>query len=125
MPLQPVAPLPAIVESNHKLSEETIHYLRLFAAQAAPHEGCGIIHIDGSVTRRANVFNGDRRCNFEMEVEFDFDVPAFAIWHSHPGGRNFPSDSDHIGMHKMYQAGIKLPWVIVAAGEVTIWELSE
>ena len=123
--LRIAASLPPVVESDYNLSEQTLLTLNIFAAQAAPYEGCGIIHVDGSVTRFANIYKGDRRCNFEMEVDFNFDVPAFAIWHSHPGGRYFMSDSDHAGMHAMYQAGIKLPWVIVAHGEATIWELAE
>lgn len=117
--------LPPVIESDYELSEQTLLTLNVFAAQAAPYEGCGIIHIDGSVTRFANISRLDRRHNFEMEADFDFEIPAFAIWHSHPGGRDFMSDSDHAGMHKMYQAGIKLPWVIVAHGEATIWELAE
>ena len=119
-------PLPPIAESDHRLSEETMLVLQIYAEQAAPYEGCGVIHIDGSVTRFANIFRGDRRRNFEMEVDFNnFDIPASAIWHSHPGGRDFMSDSDHAGIHQMYQAGIKLPWVIMANGEATIWELVE
>lgn len=118
-------PLPPIVESEYELSDQTILTLQIFAAQAAPFEGCGIIHIDGSVTRFSNIFRGDRRNNFEMEVDFNFDVPAFAVWHSHPGGRDFMSDTDHVGIHNMYQAGIKLPWAIVANGEVTIWDIEQ
>lgn len=117
-------PLPAIIESDYDLSEQTELALVVFAVQAHPYEGCGIIHVDGSVTRFANIFHGDRRGNFEMEVDFDFfDVPAFAVWHSHPGGRDFMSDTDHASMFQMYQAGIRLPWAIVANGQITMWEL--
>lgn len=122
--LRAVRSLPPVVESGYELSSQTIALLRLFSEREYPYEACGIIHADGSVTSLANVFHGDRRCNFEMEVDFEAGVPAFAIWHSHPGGRDFLSDSDHKNMHEMYQAGMELPWVIVAAdGEITIWEL--
>lgn len=97
--------------------------ISVLAARAAPYEGCGIIHIDGSVTSCPNIFEGDRRYQFAMEVDFDFEVPAMAIWHSHPGGRPFMSDHDHAGICEMYRMGVELPWAIAAAGEIHVWDL--
>lgn len=116
--------LSPLVESSYQVPEQAAFEMKVFAAQAAPYEGCGVIHEDGSVTRVANIFAGNRRHGFEMDIDLDFGVPVVAIWHSHPGGRPFMSDRDHIGMCEMYRMGVKLPWVIVAHGEVTAWELS-
>jgi proteasome lid subunit RPN8/RPN11 len=112
-----------LVELDYVFDPDTLFNLQLHAAKEAPYEACGVIHIDESITLLPNVFEGNRRSNFAMDVDFDFSVPAFAIWHSHPGGRPFMSDSDHLGMTEMYRAGIKLPWVIVAGGRTTMWSL--
>jgi proteasome lid subunit RPN8/RPN11 len=81
-----------------KLVEAQRDWLIKRAKQGAPYEVCGFILGDGSVVEIPNVAT-DPTKTFAMDREhLVTKVPdpkaVVALWHSHPDGRQAPSDTD-------------------------------
>lgn len=95
--------------------------LRYLAIAGYPFEVCGTIHEYGVIHNCQNVFCGDKRHGFDMEVDIE-DKSIVAIWHSHLNGLVEPSKDDLLGMELMATHGLVFPWVIATPKCVTAWQ---
>lgn len=105
---------------NFDLPTKVVTDLQILARDGLPYEVCGIIHSHHIIHQYPNVFHGDRKHGFNMDVDISsFDVRA--VWHSHPRGLNRPSSDDLICMEDLASQGYTVPWIIVTRNEVTEW----
>ena len=104
------------------LTDKIKHDLQILAKDGYPYEICGLLHPHGIIHQYENTFCGDHRKGFDMEVDIP-DAQITAIWHSHPGGLERPSDDDVECMKHLVQHGYDFPWIIVTDKSVTAWKL--
>ena len=110
------------------VDEIVIEALIREAAEAHPHECCGILYgASGHIARAqatANVHSDPAR-HFEIDPQALLDAHRSArvggarvagYYHSHPNGRAAPSGTDRASA-----SGDGRVWAIVASGEVTFW----
>ena len=103
-----------------QLSDDQKRAMLIAADMSHPREACGIVSRTGSVVLLRNV---SQRPETEWEVDPDEIVRCYqkhgapvAVWHSHPGGTTTPSEIDYA------KHVLKVPMIIVAAGEVYVYE---
>jgi len=68
------------------------------ANEAAPREICGFILPDWKIVFMTNVAEGERQFRVDNQELLDFYVQfpnPLGFFHSHPSGRQSPSDTDH------------------------------
>jgi len=77
---------------GHSLSGEQIIHLKNLAMEGHPLEVCGIVSEHDVIVQYENCSDhpGD---SFDAEIDIG-DSGIKAIWHSHPGGKEYPSDDD-------------------------------
>lgn len=110
------------------ISRTVLEAIRTHAAAEAPREACGLLFASAD---RIEVVRATRNVADEPERRFEIDPAALfaairaeraggprlaGYYHSHPGGRAEPSDTDRASA-----AGDGRLWLIVAGEEVTAW----
>lgn len=108
------------------MKDETRKWLLDKAIEAGPLEACGFILNNETIIECANISSNPTR-SFEMS---GYDIvnklaghnlsEITGIWHTHPGGTNYPSHTD---VHAMNIGAIHEHWdyYIVTKTEVTQW----
>lgn len=114
-----------------RISSEISRQLKVWADEADPNECCGLIFGDESSVQNVELtrnMSASPATNFEIDPERliaaeklnrSGEKCLLGYFHSHPNGTAIPSQTDAA----MATCDGRF-WLIIAAGQITAWELS-
>jgi len=113
------------------ISQQHIDQMFALARQSYPEECCGLITGENDVAHdihpSPNVSTGDRTQTFEVDPQLRFDLirnsgsrQLLGLFHSHPGGRPYPSATDKAMVYEP-----ELVWIILTLEEIKAFRFIE